>query len=222
MNLDVRCFDQPMPYADAAALQHELVTQRSAGEIGDTILFLEHPPTITLGRRGRRAFLLATESELAAQGFALEQSNRGGDVTAHMPGQLVMYPILDIAHGVGARGYLCLLQTCAIQTARAFGVNAFAREGMAGAWTAHGKIAAIGFAVKHWISSHGVSFNVHPDLRGFDLIVGCGLQGEKVSSLAEILGKANCPSLSEVRDMMLREFVAARERPGNAMCEVPN
>jgi lipoate-protein ligase B len=199
-------WNAPVPYAEAAALQEELVRARIAGRIPDTVLFLEHPPVITLGRRGREDYLKHARSFYRESGIEIVRSTRGGDVTYHAPGQLVMYPILQLSGSASAsHGYLGLLEQTAVETARAFGVEAYTREGMAGAWTDAGKIAAIGFRLKHWVSYHGMSFNVRPDLRGFDTIVGCGLEGEAVSSLQAILGEA-APTAPEVRTIMAGIF----------------
>lgn len=198
--------DAPAPYAGALALQEALVAARQRDEIPDTVIFLEHRPVITLGRRGRSNFLLAQPEQLAKAGIDFVTASRGGDVTFHGPGQLVLYPIIKLGNAeADSHGYLNNLEEIAIRTAREFGVTAFRREGMNGAWTDDGKIAAIGFHLKRWVSMHGMSFNVNPDLRGFDLIVGCGLVGEKVSSLSKILGPKS-PTIPEVRAVLSRHF----------------
>jgi len=207
--MDVLIFDEPVPYADALALQERLLARRIADEIPDTLLVLEHPSVITLGRRGRRDFLLVSDAELERRGVPLVHSSRGGDVTWHGPGQLVAYPIRKLGGG-GSHGHLDLLQQTVIRTARAFGVEAFARDGKAGAWTAFGKIAAIGFAMKRWVSFHGLSLNVNCDLAAFELIVGCGLQGESVTSIHELLGE-EAPALVEVRERLIAEFAGLVE-----------
>lgn len=196
----------PAPYAGALALQEALVAARQRDEIPDTVLFLEHRPVITLGRRGRSNFLLAQPEHLAKAGIDLVTASRGGDVTYHGPGQLVLYPIIKLGGAdADAHGYLTNLEEIAIQTAAHFGVHAWRREGMNGAWTDSGKIAAIGFHLKRWVSMHGMSFNVNLDLRNFDLIVGCGLVGQRVSSLANILGPA-APTIAQVREAMAHHF----------------
>lgn len=193
-------FEQPLSYERGFALQQALLDQRIRDEIPDTILLLQHTPVITLGRRGRTNFLLQSPDALAAAGIDLVHASRGGDVTWHGPGQLVMYPIRRI--GQGAHGWLDLLQDCAIATARSFGVPAYAREGMNGAWIDAGKIAAIGFALKRWVSFHGLSLNVDCDLSGFEAIVGCGLQGQSVASMATVLGEAS-PAIGDVAARLL-------------------
>ncbi len=199
-------FPDPVRYRDGVRLQEALVRARQADAIPDTVLFLEHAPVITLGRRGRRNFLLARPEELAARGVDLEHASRGGDVTYHGPGQLVMYPILKLGSADNdAHGYLRNLEEIAIRTAADFGLEAYRRPGMNGAWTDAGKLAAIGFHLKRWVTLHGMSFNVDLDLQGFSLIIGCGLVGEKVSSLRSQLGPA-CPPMARVREAMARHF----------------
>jgi lipoyl(octanoyl) transferase len=129
-------------------------------------------------------------------------------VTYHAPGQVVIYPILRLgSHEADAHGYLYNLEEIAIRTAADFGIDAFRREGMNGAWTDAGKIAAIGFRLKRWVSCHGMSFNVDLDLSGFNSIVACGLEGEPVASLQTILGNA-CPSVEQVTERMRHHFEA--------------
>jgi lipoate-protein ligase B len=151
---------------------------------------------------------LVTRERLKERGIDLHGSQRGGDITAHAPGQWVLYPILKLkASEMGTHGYLHALEEIAISTAQRFGIPAFRREGMAGGWTDQGKFAAIGFKFTRWVSWHGMSLNVCPDLSLFDLIVGCGLSGENVTSFERVLG-AGCPGMDEVA-YILRERVEA-------------
>ncbi|MGD9874673.1 MAG: lipoyl(octanoyl) transferase LipB [Kiritimatiellia bacterium] len=206
-------FDGLQPYRPVAELQLRLVQARQTGAIPDTVLFLEHQAVVTMGRRGRNNFLKLQTEEYARRGIELVTSPRGGDVTWHGPGQLVMYPVIKLGDcEADAHGYLRNLEEIAIRTAADFGVKAFRREGKSGAWTEHGKIAAIGFKVSRWVTSHGMSFNVCPDFSGFDTIVPCGLEGEKVAALQSILGD-QCPSLAEVRDSMKNHFENICARP---------
>lgn len=206
-------FDEPVRYTEAVRIQEALVAARQCDEIPDTVLFLEHHPVITLGRRGRDQHLLASRDALRARGVDLAVASRGGDVTYHGPGQLVMYPILKLGcTEADAHGYLTNLEEIAIRTAADFGVGAGRRAGMSGAWTPGGKIAAIGFHLKRWVTLHGMSFNVDLDLAGFALIVGCGLVGERVTSLKELLGPA-APDVPTVRASMVAHFGAVCQRP---------
>jgi lipoate-protein ligase B len=207
------CFDRPVPYAEGLEWQEALHAARLADAVPDTVLFLEHRPVVTLGSRGRGNFLNATPEELAARGVDFARASRGGDVTYHAPGQLVMYPILKLgSREQDAHGYLRNLEEIAIRTAGAFGVAARRREGMNGAWTDAGKIAAIGFRLKRWVTLHGMSFNVDLDLEGFKLIVPCGLVGQPVASLKQILGD-KAPSLQEARKAMAGNFEIVCGRP---------
>lgn len=203
----------PVRYVDGVRFQEALVAARQADQIPDTVLFLQHRPVITLGRRGRTQHLLAAPDVLARHGVDLVTSSRGGDVTYHGPGQLVIYPILKLGSAeADSHGYLTNLEEVAVRTAADFGVTAYRRPGMNGAWTDAGKIAAIGFYLKRWVTMHGMSFNVDLDLAGFQLIVGCGLVGEKVSSLRHILGD-RCPALAIARDHMARHVEQVLGRP---------
>ena len=206
-------FDSPLSFAAGVRIQERIHQDRAAEKIPDTILFLEHRPVVTLGTRGRTRFLLVPPEQLAAQGIEFARASRGGDVTFHGPGQLVIYPILKLGEQeADSHSYLFNLEEVAIRTASDFGVSARRRKGMNGAWTDDGKIAAIGFRLKRWITMHGMSFNVAVDLAGFKTIVPCGLQGEPVSSLKKILGN-RCPSLAQVRNRMAHHFSEICGRP---------
>jgi lipoate-protein ligase B len=183
-------------------LQDELVTKRLADEIPDTLRILEHPPVITLGIRAKPEHLLLSRLRLAQMGVQVCESPRGGDITYHGPGQLVLYPILKLTGtDADAHAYVNKLEEIAIRTAEAFCVTAYRRKGKTGVWTDQGKIVAIGVRFKRWVSSHGLSLNVTVDLKGFSAIIPCGLQGEKVTSLAQLLGP-QCPT---IREVMMRQ-----------------
>jgi lipoyl(octanoyl) transferase len=204
--------DAPLPYAAGVAVQERLHAARLADRIPDTLLLLEHTPVVTLGQRGRNDGVRASPTRLQELGVDLAQASRGGNVTFHGPGQCVLYPILRLgSHEADAHGYLHNLEEIAIRTAADFGVSAYRREGKNGAWTDDGKIAAIGFRLKRWVTIHGMSFNVNVDLGGFDLIVPCGLAGEKVSSLARLLG-TRCPGVPQVRERLAHHFSEVCER----------
>lgn len=199
-------FDAPLPYARGVQIQERLHAARLAEQIPDVVLFLEHTPVVTLGQRGRNDGVRVSEEQLRLLGVDLARASRGGNVTFHGPGQCVMYPILRLgSHEADAHGYLYNLEEIAIRTAGDFGVRAYRREGKNGAWTEDGKIAAIGFRLKRWVTLHGMSFNVNPDLGGFDLIVPCGLIGERVSSLQRILGEKS-PTAEQVRARLVHHF----------------
>lgn len=205
-------FNTPVPYQQGLEIQRRLLKARQDDLIPDTVLILQHKPVVTLGNRGRDNFLLKTEEEYRSMGIDLVHAERGGDVTFHGPGQWVLYPILYLGgNDADSHGYLSNLEDIAIRTLGDFGVNGFRREGKSGAWTDAGKIAAIGFRLKKWVSFHGMSFNVCNDLTGFNTIVPCGLIGEPVASLKTILGE-NCPELPAVRDSLLHHFSVVCDR----------
>lgn len=216
-------FEKPVPYPLAERLQERLLQARISGRAPDTVLFLQHEPVITFGTRGKEAHLLRPRDQLAAAGVLVVRCGRGGDVTYHGPGQLVMYPVLRLGdREADAHGYLRNLEEIAIRTAADFGVNAFRRTGLTGAWTDRGKLAAIGVRLRRWVTFHGMSFNVDVDLEGFNLIVPCGLKGEPVTSLRKILGP-RCPPIAAVRGRMAAHFEdvcgrrLGRPRPGEPL-----
>ncbi|HMO50824.1 MAG TPA: lipoyl(octanoyl) transferase LipB [Kiritimatiellia bacterium] len=203
-------FRDPVPYAEGLRIQEALHEARRNDRIPDTVLLLQHRPVITLGRRGRTQHLLARESELNRRGIDLFEASRGGDVTYHGPGQVVMYPIIRLGRGGSdSHRYLNQLEEIAIRVCAGYGVEAWRREGKSGAWTAQGKIAAIGFKLQRWVTLHGMSFNVEQELAGFNLIVPCGLAGEPIASLRGLLGAAG-PSPDDVARAMARQFEAVR------------
>ncbi len=204
--------DDPVPYDEGVRIQEVIHRARLEDRIPDTVLFLEHRPVITRGRRGRDNFLLSTPEDLAAKGIDYHVSSRGGDITWHGPGQVVMYPIIRLGtHEADTHGYLHNLEEVAIRTCGDYGVKAWRREGKSGAWTDAGKIAAIGFKIQRRVTLHGISFNVRPELSGFQLIVPCGLAGEPVCSLQTILGN-RCPSVQEARCTMQRHVQQVLDR----------
>ena len=154
-------------YADGLELQKQLVEQRRAGEIGDQLLLLEHPPVITLGVKSRndRSHVVATADALAAEGVEVFETGRGGDVTYHGPGQLVGYPILDLKPDrCDVHKFVRDIEEVMIRTAAAFGVTASRVPGLTGAWVGDEKLAAIGVRIARWITSHGFAFNVNTSL----------------------------------------------------------
>ncbi len=185
-------------YRDALAQQHALVAEHLANaETPDALLLLEHPPTLTLGKRARPEHLLVDEAILRQRGFALFEAERGGDITYHGPGQLVGYPILNLKRLYGSNEldlhrYVSDIEEVLIVALAEFGVIGWRYSGYTGVWvtTERGaaKIAAIGIKVNgKGISSHGFAFNIHPDLSHFDVIVPCGIREHGATSLAHLL-----------------------------------
>lgn len=178
-----------MDFDSAFALQESLVQQRLADEISDTLLLLEHPSTITLGRRGSRTDIYATDQGLEQAGIVVRETNRGGLVTYHGPGQIIGYLIARLAEIAGtAPGLVTGLEELVIRTLAEHRIDAFRRPPHRGVFTEHGKIAAIGVGVRRGITMHGFAFNVQPDLAHFSLINPCGLQALGVTSMERELG----------------------------------
>ena len=178
-------------YAEGLRLQRELVRQRKAGEVPDTLLLLEHPHVFTLGRNARKENLLAPPDRRASQGVQVYETDRGGDVTYHGPGQLVGYPIFDLTqHRRDLSWYMRSLEEVFIGVARDFGIKAARLPGAPGVWVGNDKLVAMGVHVSRWVTSHGFAFNVNTDLRYFEWIVPCGLRDKGVTSLKKLLGRA--------------------------------
>ena len=174
-----------LAYADALALQKETVRRRVAREIPDTLILVEHPPVITLGKMAKREHLLGSRPDVE-----VVETPRGGDVTYHGPGQVVGYPILDLtALNVDLKKYLGRLEETMIRAVAPYGIEAGRVEGMTGAWVGDRKIGAIGVRVERWVTSHGFALNANTDLSGFDLIIPCGLRGKGVTSISREIGR---------------------------------
>ena len=202
-------YPSPVPYAEALALQHTLAEQCGRGEISDTLLLLEHPPTITLGRRSDEDDLLLPETELRARGIAVEHVDRGGEITFHGPGQLIGYPVLDLRrHGQDLHKYLRDLEEVIIQAIAAFGLHGERIAGRTGVWVSDRKIAALGIKVSRWVTLHGFALNIAPDLAPFrTLFVPCGIRDKDVTSFGEMLG-ADVPARADVEAILLQKFAA--------------
>lgn len=179
-----------VPYGEALALQDRLVARRRAGEIGDTLLLLEHPHVITLGTSARRDHILIEESQERLLGIDVFETGRGGDVTYHGPGQLVGYPILDLKPDrCDLHRYVRDLEELLIHALHTFGLEAARKPGLTGVWVGDEKIAAIGVRVSSgWITSHGFALNVATDLSYFDSIVPCGIREFGVTSIERATG----------------------------------
>lgn len=164
------------PYRDAWQRQEELVAARNDGRVRDTLVFTEHNPVFTMGvRRGAEQNLLWQEAELAQRGIELVTTNRGGDITYHGPGQIVGYPIVNLAPRKDLHAYLRFLEDVMIASVARFGLTAGRNPGKTGIWIERRKIAAIGVAVKKWTTFHGFALNVNTDLAPFGGIIPCGI-----------------------------------------------
>ena len=192
-------------YLSTLDLQIDLRDKVREDPSEEYLVLVEHPPVVTLGRRADRANVLVAADELRRRGFELHEISRGGDVTYHGPGQIVGYPIIDLnRHRVGIREYMRRLEEVVIRTLAAFGVEGRRVDGLTGVWTDHGKVAAIGVAVRRWITYHGFALNVNTDLSHFAVITPCGISGKPVTSMARILGRE--VDEREVRRVLEREF----------------
>ena len=200
LNLDT------VPYDEALELQKKLVELRSRDCIHDTLILLEHPPVFTVTREATRRHLLASPQALAEKGIAVHQTNRGGDITYHGPGQLVGYPIISLkGRGRDLHRYIRSLEEIIILVLQEYGIRGYRDSINAGVWVDGDKIAAIGIAVKaSWTTMHGFSFNISPDLSHYSFIVPCGIVGRGVTSLAKSLGRQ--VSRQEVQDRLVHYF----------------
>ena len=209
-----------IPYAEGLRVMREVVDARKAGRIGDTLLLMEHPPVLTLGRNSTRANITATDALLAHRGVEIHEVNRGGDVTYHGPGQLVGYPIFDLRGDLpGKRGphlgpvdFVRLMEEALILTCKDFGVPAQRVCKRTGVWTipnaavAEKKIAAIGIHVSQAVTSHGFALNVTTDLRDFDWIVPCGITDRTVTSLELESPQQPAPTLQQAANSVSANF----------------
>jgi len=187
-----------------------LHARRSANDISDLVISVEHNPVFTIGRSGSRSNVLASESILEEHGIAVVDVERGGDITYHGPGQLVLYPILDLrGYGKDIHRYVWILEETIIQTLNEWGIESARRSGFPGVWVSGRKIASIGVYVKSWISMHGLALNVDVDQDHFRMIRPCGLSVETVS--ISDLHQENV-SLSAVRVKMLEKLAVLLER----------
>jgi lipoyl(octanoyl) transferase len=215
-----------VPYADALTIQKRVIAARKAGTIGDTLLLLEHPPVLTLGRNAKREHVLASDEFLSSRGIELHEVNRGGDVTYHGPGQLVGYPIVDLRGELpGKKGphlgpvdFVRLLEEVLIRVCGEFRVMAQRIQGRTGVWTlangsiAEKKIAALGVHVSQGVTSHGFALNVSPDLRDFRWIVPCGIADREVTSLELESPGDPPPTMEDALNSTVRHFGRIFER----------
>lgn len=193
-------------YGEAHELQEKLQRARQRGAAPDTLLLLEHPRTVTLGRGARDdGNLLLSREALEARGFSVHEVGRGGDVTYHGPGQIVGYPIVDLAPDrKDVRRYVGDLEELMIRLAADHELEAGRVEGMNGTWIEDRKIGAIGVRISRWVTMHGFAFNVSTNLADFGVIVPCGLVGKDVTSLERELDGA--PPMSDVLDRLEAHF----------------
>ena len=185
------------------------------GAVPDVLLFCEHPHVITLGRNGKQEHLRAGHHLLSQMNVEFHQTDRGGDITYHGPGQTVGYPILDLTdHRRDVRWYVERLEEVMIRTSGDLGIAANRVPGRHGVWvdtpSGEEKLAALGVHLSRWVTSHGFAYNVATDLRYFDLIVPCGIADRRATSLERLLGRA--VSTTEIRPILLKHFGDIFER----------
>jgi lipoyl(octanoyl) transferase len=190
-------------YAAALALQKETELAVKNGQQPDTLLLLEHPHTLTVGRRGDSAGILMSQELLKARGVTVFETNRGGKITYHGLGQIVGYPVINLSPDrEDVHRYVRDLEEVLIRTVSDFGIQAFRIEGLTGVHTSRGKIAAIGVHIARWITTHGFALNVNTDLSFFNLIIAC--DGEQVTSMEDLLGHE--VDMYEVEDHVIKHF----------------
>ena len=193
-------------YEAALELQQKLVQRcLDSGRRDNFLILIEHPPVITVGRSGGGEDVLADRKALSERGVTVVATNRGGQVTFHGPGQLVMYPVVDLrACGADLHRYLRGLERWLIRVLQSYGIEAGVNPPHTGVWARGAKVASIGIAVRRWVAYHGVALNVSTDISFFDLIVPCGLSGVEMTSMEALLGGA--PALEEVARRAARLF----------------
>jgi lipoyl(octanoyl) transferase len=204
-----------LDYATALDLQQQVCALRQQERIGDVLLLVEHPPVLTLGRNAHRQHVMASDELLAQRGIPLFETNRGGDVTYHGPGQLVGYPILNLrafTPPIGIVEYLRKLEEVLIRSCADYGVLTQRTAGRAGVWTTPGgnvaekKIAALGVHVARGVTTHGFALNVTTDLHDFELIVPCGISDRGVTSMEAEVDTHSPPSLVQMANSVARHF----------------
>ena len=205
-NIDVKRLGS-MDYQAALELQLDCLEKRINGEINDTLIFLQHTPTITIGRKGNKDNLLISERILEQKKIKYYEVNRGGDITYHGPGQLVCYPIIDLKdHTKDVHKYLRTLEQIIIDVLLEFDIEAGRIEGLTGVFVKHSKIASIGVGIKRWVTFHGLSLNINTDLSYFDFIVPCGLNNNPVTSIKSWNKLQDEIDLSIVEDHLIKGF----------------
>jgi len=203
-------FDGPVEYGAMIARQEAAREAFTSGTGCNTVFLLEHVPVITLGRRAKREHVLLDADGLARLGIQLVETDRGGDVTYHGPGQMVAYPVLDLnGWRPSVDWYLRALEETLIRLLEVYGLRGERVEGFTGVWVDGAKVAAIGVGVRQWITWHGVALNVNPDEKHWRAIIPCGIKDKPVTSLSNLLDP--CPSMAEVMTRFREVFTAVFE-----------
>ena len=188
-------------FKDTWNLQKELQEKRILGEIEDQLILVEHPAVYTLGKNASKDHILKKK-----EGISIVQTDRGGNITFHGPGQLVGYPILDLNfYKRSITWYMRELEQLMIDVLKEYGIEGSTKKGLTGTWVKDHKIAALGVRISRWVTMHGFSLNINPDLNYYQDIIPCGIQGYGVTSMAVIMGE-EVPSMDEVKIKMVDYF----------------
>ena len=197
-----------VPYKKALEYQENLLARRIAEETGDSLILLEHPPTITTGRKGNTENLLVRKEYLEKHGISFIHASRGGDITFHGPGQIVGYPILNLKnHEMDIRKHLRSIEEVIIRTLRDFGIEGGRIDGVTGVWVKRSKIASIGIAIRKWVTYHGFALNVSTNLDYFELILSCGITDVKITSIGSWLGSEGNFRMDDVLGSVIKNFM---------------
>jgi len=190
-------------YEDAWDLQKQLQSKRISGQINDQLILVEHPPVYTLGKNSPKEHLLIKESE----NISIIQTDRGGDITFHGPGQLVGYPILDLnQYKKSVSWYMRELEQLIIDVLKEYDIIAGRKKGLTGTWVRDKKIGALGVRISKWVTMHGFSLNIDPDLQYYQGIIPCGISEYGITSMANLLGE-NVPSMADIKETLVRHFI---------------
>ena len=188
-------------YNETWKLQKKLQYKRILGEIEDHLLLVEHPPVFTLGKNASKQHIINNSEDVS-----IIQTDRGGNITFHGPGQLVCYPILDLNHYKRSiTWYMRELEQLIIDVLVEYDIKASRKKGLTGTWVKDKKIAALGVRISRWVTMHGFSLNINPDLNFYKNIIPCGIKEYGVTSIAKIMGN-EVPSMDEVKTKMTKHF----------------
>ena len=197
-----------VPYKKALEYQENLLARRIAEEIPDSLILLEHPPTITTGRKGNTGNLLVRKEYLEKHGISFIHASRGGDITFHGPGQIVGYPILNLKnHEMDIRKHLRNIEEVIIRTLGDFGIEGRRIDGVTGVWVKRSKIASMGIAIRKWVTYHGFALNVSTNLDYFELILSCGITDVRITSIRSWLGNEENVRMDDVTQSVIKNFM---------------
>ena len=188
-------------YNETWKLQKKLQSKRILGEIEDHLILVEHPPVFTLGKNASKQHIINDSNDVS-----IIQTDRGGNITFHGPGQLVGYPILDLNHYKRSiTWYMRELEQLVIDVLGEYDIKASRKKGLTGTWVKDKKIAALGVRISKWVTMHGFSLNINPDLNFYNHIIPCGIKEYGVTSMAKIMGN-EVPSMDEIKAKMTKHF----------------